>query len=124
MIKTVRNIFTNNKQNILMKYSLLLILKKKEFLKQNGNFSFSEEGANFVKQLLREFTGKLDLMRRGTFAEVDDRIIIWVFEGVMRLFRNNNVSETDLRVIANKMYNRIDYPIRKKRAIILKCKID
>lgn len=94
--------------------------KEKDLLKLNGNFSFSEEGANFVKQLLREFTGKLDLMRRGTFAEVDDRIIIWVFEGVMRLFRNNNVSEADLRVIANKMYNRIDYPIRKKRAIILK----
>lgn len=100
-------------------FLVLDLEEEKEFLKRNGNFAFSKEDSKFVKKLLSEFTGKLDLMRRGTFAEVGDGIIIWVFEGVMRLFRNNNVSENDLRLVANKMYNRIDYPIRKKHAIIL-----
>lgn len=101
-------------------FFVLDLKAEKRLLKRNGNFVFNEDDSKFVKELLAEFTGKLDLMRRGIFAEVDDRFIIWVFEGVMRLFRNNNVSETDLQLVANKMYNRIDYPIRKKRAIMLK----
>lgn len=84
----------------------------------NGNFSFYEDDKIFLVDLLSEYSGKLDPLRRGNFYDIDDEYVIWVYENMIDVFRRCNSTEDEIKKIAFKMNNRLDYPLRKRKESI------
>lgn len=88
----------------------------------NGNgYEFSVKSKEFLIELLERFTEPNVLeMRRGHWDKVSDRYIIWIVEGVYRVFMNNNIPEEDLAQIGIIMSDLTDYPVRKRYGKILR----
>lgn len=81
-----------------------------------NNYSFTFEGHKFVLQLLREYTGKFEPMRRGEIYKADSGFILEVYRGFLNLFRDAKADSELLNCVANKLNNRLDVPVRMEQA--------
>lgn len=87
---------------------------------ENG-YEFSVKSKEFLIELLDKFTEPNVLeMRRGHWDKVSDRYIIWIVEGMYRVFMNNKIPEEDLAQIGIIMSNLTDYPVRERYGKILR----
>lgn len=88
-------------------------------INENG-YEFSVKSKEFLIELLDKFTEPNVLeMRRGHWDKVSDRYIIWIVEGMYRVFMNNGIPEEDLAQIGIIMSNLTDYPVRKRYGKVL-----
>lgn len=88
-------------------------------INENG-YEFSVKSKEFLIELLDKFTEPNVLeMRRGHWDKVSDRYIIWIVEGMYRVFMNNNIPEEDLAQIGLIMSNLTDYPVRERYGKVL-----
>jgi len=88
-------------------------------INENG-YEFSVKSKEFLIELLDKFTEPNVLeMRRGHWDKVSDRYIIWIIEGMYRVFMNNGTPEEDLAQIGIIMSNLTDYPVRKRYGKVL-----
>lgn len=90
-------------------------MKQLKMLSSN-NYSFTFEGRKFVLQLLREYTGKFEPIRRGEIYKADGGFVLEVYRGFLNLFRDAKADSELLDCVANKLYNRLDVPIRMEQA--------
>lgn len=80
----------------------------------NG-YEFSVKDMAFLKELLYLYTSNSMLeLRRGHMENVPDRFIVWIFEGMYKVFLNNGIPDNDINEIGVCMSNRTDYPARKR----------
>lgn len=67
----------------------------------------------FLVDLLDKYTDNNVLeLRRGHLDKVSDRCVVWIVEGLYRMFMYNNVPEDVLNQIGIVMSNYTDYPVR------------
>lgn len=85
-----------------------------------GKYMFLKEDKEFIIEMLMQFTKKMEPLRRADFLNADDEFVVWLSEGILRLFKHNEVSEEKLREFSCAINKRVDYPLRKQRAIIKK----
>ncbi len=88
-----------------------------ELLKKSTNYAFFEEDKRFIIETLKQYSGKLDPLRRGKIGSTDSEFRIFLFEGFMKIFINANVSQSICQEAAEKMYNRLDIPVCKLYAV-------
>lgn len=95
-------------------------IKPKFDINENG-YEFSVKSKEFLVELLDKFTEPNVLeMRRGHWDKVSDRYIIWIVEGMYRVFMYNNIPEEDLAQIGIIMSNLTDYPVRQRYGKVLR----
>lgn len=95
-------------------------IKPKFDINENG-YEFSVKSKEFLVELLDKFTEPNVLeMRRGHWDKVSDRYIIWIVEGMYRVFMYNNIPEEDLAQIGIIMSNLTDYPVRERYGKVLR----
>lgn len=95
-------------------------IKPKFDINENG-YEFSVKSKEFLVELLDKFTELNVLeMRRGHWDKVSDRYIIWIVEGMYRVFMYNNIPEEDLAQIGIIMSNLTDYPVRERYGKVLR----
>jgi hypothetical protein len=88
-------------------------------INENG-YEFSVKSKEFLIELLDKFTEPNVLeMRRGHWDKVSDRYIIWIVEGMYRVFMNNKIPKEDLAQIGKIMSNLTDYPVRERYGKVL-----
>lgn len=88
-------------------------------INENG-YEFSVKSKEFLIELLDKFTEPNVLeMRRGHWDKVSDRYIIWIVEGMYRVFMNNKIPKEDLAQIGKIMSNLTDYPVRERYGRVL-----
>lgn len=88
-------------------------------INENG-YEFSVKSKEFLIELLDKYTEPNVLeIRRGHWDKVSDRYIVWIVEGMYRVFMNNSIPEEDLAHIGIIMSNLTDYPVRKRYGKIL-----
>lgn len=88
--------------------------------KPTGKYMFLEEDKEFIIEMLMQFTGKMDPLRRADYQNADDEFVVWLSEGIIRLFKHNEVEDDKLNEFLQAINNRVNYPIRKQLAIIKK----
>lgn len=95
-------------------------IKPRFDINENG-YEFSVKSKEFLIELLDKFTEPNVLeMRRGHWDKVSDRYIIWIVEGMYRVFMNNNIPEEDLAQIGIILSNLTDYPVRERYGKVLR----
>lgn len=81
-------------------------------MNENG-YEFPEKSRGFLVDLFDKYTEDNVLeLRRGHFDKVSDRCIVWIVEGMYRMFMNNEVPKEELNQIGLIMSNLTDYPVR------------
>lgn len=86
---------------------------KPDFDMENNGYAFSEKSREFLVCLLDNYTSdNLLELRRGHFDKVSDRGIVWIVEGIFRMFQYNNVPDEVLEQISIKLVNLTNYPVR------------
>lgn len=106
-IKYLNEIFKALQISDYLKY-----VKPKFNLQENG-YEFSAKSEEFLVELLDRYTENNMLeMRRGNWANISDRFIVWIVEGIYCVFQNNNVPEGVLNEIGKIISNITNYPIR------------
>jgi hypothetical protein len=78
-------------------------------LKQSGQYRFNSKDKDFVKEILSEYTKKLEPLRRADYNNADPDFIIKLHDGFITLFQNLEVSDEQLNEIGNSLSNRIKY---------------
>lgn len=89
-----------------------------EWLKIGGNFSFNESNRDFWITVLKEYTKGMDPIRRATIDGLDVGFVVWLFEGIIEVFRDAEIENDKLLKIAHKLNNRLQYSICKHKYII------
>lgn len=114
--------YNSKSRNFTEIIHILDLDKEINYLKtnKNGNFSFGEEDKEFFVELLSEYSNKLDPLRRGDFSNVNFEYLEWIYENIIKVFQRNNVGKDEIRNIALKMNNRLNYPLIKSKNSILK----
>lgn len=93
-------------------------------INENG-YEFSVKNKEFLIELLDKYTEPNMLeLRRGHWNEVSDRYIVWIVEGMYKVFENNGIPGNDLAQIGIIMSNLTNYPVRKCYGKILKMTFD
>lgn len=106
--------------NTLQLSEYVKYIKPKFDINENG-YEFSIKSKEFLIELLDKFTEPNVLeMRRGHWDKVSDRYIIWIVEGMYRVFMYNNIPGEDLAQIGIIMSNLTDYPVRERYGKILR----
>lgn len=86
---------------------------KPEFNLQENGYEFSVKSKEFLVELLdRYMENNMLEMRRGNWANISDRFIVWIMNGIYSIFQNNNVLEDVLNEIRKIMSNIADYLAR------------
>ena len=80
----------------------------------DGNgYEFSNKSQVFLVDLLDKYTDENVLeLRRGHLDKVSDRCVVWIVEGLYKMFMYNGVPENILNEIGIAMSNFTDYPVR------------
>lgn len=119
------NFMSKNSRYLLEIINTLQLSEYSQYIKpgfdinENG-YEFSVKSKEFLIELLDKFTEPNVLeMRRGHWDKVSDRYIIWIVEGMYRVFMNNGIPEEDLAQIGIIMSNLTDYPVRKRYGKVL-----
>lgn len=108
-IKYVNEIFKAMQITDYLKY-----IKPRFDLEENG-YEFSEKSCVFLVDLLNQYTNENVLeLRRGHLDKVSDRCIVWIVEGLYKVFMHNGVPKDILNEICSKMSNLTDYPVRSR----------
>ena len=90
---------------------------KPNFQIHENGYAFSHKSLEFLVKLLDKYTDNNVLeLRRGHLYKVSDRCIIWIVEGLYKMFMYNDVPENVLIKIGNTMSNYTDYPLRLQYA--------
>lgn len=88
---------------------------KPEFNLEANGYEFSERSRTFLVELLDQYTDtNLLELRRGHLDMVSDRCIVWIVEGLYKVFMYNDVPENILNQLASIMSNWTEYPTRKR----------
>ena len=86
---------------------------KPSFQMEENGYEFSSKSLEFLVDLLDKYTDRNVLeLRRGHLSEVSDRCVVWIVEGLYKVFMYNGVPEETLNQIGIKMSNYTDYPVR------------
>lgn len=86
---------------------------KPDFRNEENGYEFSRKSLTFLVDLLDKYTDDNVLeLRRGHLSKVSDRYIVWIVEGLYKMFMYNNVPEDVLNQIGIVMSNYTDYPVR------------
>lgn len=86
---------------------------KPDFNSDENGYEFSYKSKGFLVDLLDKYTDDNVLeLRRGHLDKVSDRCIVWIVEGLYRMFMYNGVPEESLNQIGTIMSNYTDYPVR------------
>lgn len=88
-----------------------------EAIKIDKNYSFSERDKKFIISVLKEYTGKLDPLRRGEIRNTDAEFRVFLFEGFMEIFSSSNATPDIKESAAENMYNRLEIPVCKMHAL-------
>lgn len=118
--KEYKQFMSKNAQYLKKILEALTIRKYEKFLKPgfditSNGYSFNVKDMEFLKELLNSFTEKQMLeLRRGHMENVPDRFLVWIVEGMYKVFLNNNVPNEDINKIAMCMSNMTNYPVRKR----------
>lgn len=87
-------------------------IKPKFQIEENG-YEFSHKSLIFLVELLDKYTDNNVLeLRRGHLDKVSDRCVVWIVEGLYKMFMYNGVPEDVLNQIGIAMSNYTEYPIR------------
>lgn len=113
--------FQKNHQDKIGRIMNVLNLKE-EFLKLKTSKGYrfaTEENVNFWVFMLMKFSGdEMNILRRGEVLNSQyDSFAVSVYEGIISTFANAGIDDEDLEIIATKLDDILDYPIRKKRLI-------
>lgn len=86
---------------------------KPNFKIDENGYEFSNKSLVFLVDLLDKYTEDNVLeLRRGHLDKVSDRCVVWIVEGLYRMFMYNDVPEDILNQIGIVMSNYTDYPVR------------
>ncbi len=106
-IKYLNEIFKAMQITDYMRY-----IKPNFKINANG-YEFSSKSLMFLVELLDKYTdNNLLELRRGHLDKVSDRCVVWIVEGLYRMFLYNEVPEDVLNQIKSVMSNYTDYPVR------------
>lgn len=86
-------------------------------IKTYKNYSFSKKDKEFIISVLKEYTGKLDPLRRGEIRNTDAEFRVFLFEGFMEIFSSSNATPDIKESAAENMHNRLDIPVCKVHAL-------
>ncbi|MEK4877995.1 MULTISPECIES: hypothetical protein [Paenibacillus] len=114
----VHNFYISQTKNFKEIISTINLEEEIEWIKTGGNFSFNESDRDFWINVLKDFTKKMDPLRRADYSKVDNGFVVWLFEGVIEVFRNAGLEDDRLEIVAKKMNTRVNYSMRKRRFII------
>ncbi|WP_307992512.1 hypothetical protein [uncultured Clostridium sp.] len=118
-----KKIFYTTQTEYLIEILEVMGLKgKNKYLKgghsSKGKYKFLEEDKEFIIEMLMEFKAKMIPLRTANYREADDEFVVWLSEGLIKLFKHNNVPDDKLNEFSYAINNRVHYPLRKRRAII------
>ena len=86
---------------------------KPNFKIDENGYEFSCKSLVFLVDLLDKYTENNVLeLRRGHLDKVSDRCVVWIVEGLYKMFMYNDVPEDVLNQIGIVMSNFTDYPVR------------
>lgn len=86
---------------------------KPNFRIDENGYEFSNKSLVFLVDLLDKYTDDNVLeLRRGHLDKVSDRCVVWIVEGLYRMFMYNDVPEDILIQIGIAMSNFTNYPVR------------
>lgn len=86
---------------------------KPNFQIEENGYEFSQKSLGFLVDLLDKYTDNNVLeLRRGHLDKVSDRCVVWIVEGLYKMFKYNGVPEDVLSQIGVVMSNYTDYPVR------------
>lgn len=86
---------------------------KPNFQIDANGYEFSNKSLVFLVDLLDKYTDDNVLeLRRGHLDKVSDRCVVWIVEGLYRMFMYNDVPEDILNQIGIIMSNFTNYPVR------------
>jgi len=106
-IKYIHEIFKAMQITDYLKY-----IKPKFDSNENG-YEFSEKSRIFLVDLLNQYTTENMLeLRRGHMDKISDRCIVWIVEGLYKVFMYNGVPNDILNEICSIMSNWTNYSIR------------
>ncbi len=94
--------YNNESRKLTDIFKLLQLDEWAEKLKSNGEYHFSQERADFVSNLFKEYSGKgskLDAIRRGNFSKFNSKFVEYLYNGFMEMFREAGASPEDLSQI-------------------------
>lgn len=122
--------FYNNESRKLTEiFSLLRLDEWTEKLKSNGEYNFSQKGADFVTNLFKEYSGKdskLDAIRRMDYKNFDSAFVKYLYYGFMEIFREAGASPKELMQIDLKLQESLlaDFYIARAQYNMTKAKLD
>ena len=88
---------------------------KPNFQIEKNGYEFSQKSLIFLVDLLDKYTDKNVLeLRQGHLDKVSDRCVVWIVEGLYKMFKYNGVPEAVLNQIGIAMSNYTNYPIRHR----------
>lgn len=110
-------------------FGLLRLDEWTEKLKSNGEYNFSQKGADFVTNLFKEYSGKgskLDAIRRMDYKNFDSSFVKYLYYGFMEMFREAGASPEELSQIDLKLQELLlaDFHIAKVLYNRTKAKLD
>ncbi len=86
---------------------------KPNFQIEENGYEFSQKSLGFLVDLLDKYTDNNVLeLRRGHLDKVSDRCVVWIVEGLYKMFKYNGVPEDVLSQIVAVMSNCTDYSVR------------
>lgn len=86
---------------------------KPNFQIEENGYEFPQKSLVFLVNLLDKYTDNNVLeLRRGHLDKVSDRCVVWIVEGLYKMFKYNGVPEDVLNQIGIAMSNYTDYPVR------------
>lgn len=112
------NFYNNQSKNFNECITALNLDEEIEWIKVGGNFSFNESDRDFWIIVLKEFTKKMDPIRRATDDNLDIEFVVWLYEGVIDVFRRAEIENDKLSKVASKINQRLNYSICKHKSII------
>lgn len=98
----VHNFYISQTKNFKEIISTINLEEEIEWIKTGGNFSFNESDRDFWINVLKDFTKKMDPLRRADYSKVDNGFVVWLFEGVIEVFRNAGLEDDRLEIVAKK----------------------
>ncbi|MBN1035094.1 hypothetical protein DWC20_05955 [Clostridium botulinum] len=118
--KEYKQFMSKNARYLKKILEALTISEYERFLKPGfdttaNGYEFSVKDMAFLKELLHSYTSNSMLeLRRGHMENVPDRFVVWIVEGMYKVFLNNDIPDKDINKIVICMSNRTDYPVRKR----------
>lgn len=114
----LKNFLSKNIKYLHEIFKALQIMDYMRYIKPNfsmdeNGYEFSIKSKGFLMNLLDNYTNTNVLeLRRGHWDKVSDRCIVWIVEGMYKVFLYNNIPEEDLNKIGIIMSNLTNYPVR------------